>query len=51
MICLFIGRLANHTVLELVIDKDDLQNELQVEQIMFIGGGNQATTAVIYLWV
>ena len=46
---LFIGRLANHTVLELVIDKDDLKNEFKVERIMIIGGGNQAPTVVIYL--
>ena len=38
MIRLFIGSLANHTVLELVIVKDDLKNELEVERLMIFGG-------------
>ena len=35
---LFIGSLANYTILELVIVKDDLKNELEAERLMIIGG-------------
>ena len=36
MLRLFIGSLANPTVVELVIVKDDLKNELEVEHEMVI---------------
>ena len=36
MLRLFIGSLANPTVVELVIVKDDLKNELEVERVMVI---------------